>query len=440
MHFIVETTTQVSHVPTSKECFIHIINNNDLKHPALSTPCLVYYRGGDKGFIFCIDHSESFSIDFEIVKQFILKHDKIYCVNAKHHKYFINTDKLIDVNFILLDEGKPIVNLEDRYTSAHRYLYRHSLKTINTNRLIPISKHYEMWENIYKEVKGLFGKEQNLQFYTNYVNVYQKIESKGISVEKTILDFFDIIPELSVRNGRIYSLYNLYNTTCRPTNSFNGVNFLALNKESGCRESLVPTDDNIFMEFDFDAYHLRLIANLIGYKFNTDSIHKELGKFYFGKDELTEEEYDESKKITFQNIYGGIKPEYMHIPFFNKMNEYIYSIWGDWICLPTGRKIKVDDNMNPLKAFNYCIQNLETKMNVEILSKLIDEINQNGSNIVLVVYDSFLVDTKLDKNPELIPLKVRDIVNIYGHSVKMKYGKDYHNMHKAIDSSLWGKT
>jgi hypothetical protein len=429
MHFIVETVDQIDHVPVSKECYVNIISNSDLMHPALSYPSLVYYRGNNKGFIFCIDHCESFSIEFELIKQFILKHEKIYCINAKYHKYFLDTDKLIDINFTLLDQGKQVIHLEDKYTSAHQFFYRRLSKTANINKIIPISKHYEMHEQIYNEYNNLFGKEENVEFYKQYVNLYQEIESNGIKVEKTILDFFEIVPELSVRNGVIYSLYNLYNTTCRATNSFNNINFLALNKENGCREPFVPKND-VFLEFDFDSYHLRLIANLIGYEFKEQSIHKELGKYYFGREELTEDEYNESKKITFQNIYGGVKPEYMDIPFFQKMNEYIYSIWGEYISLPSGRKIRVDENMNPLKAFNYCIQNLETLNNVKLISQIIKKMKEYKSKIILVVYDSFLIDFDLEEGGQILS-EIKKIIESNGHYVKVKYGDNYNFLGKS---------
>lgn len=429
MHFIVETVEQLSNVPISKECYINIISTNDLMHPALSLPCLIYYRGSSKGFIFCIDHSESFSIEFELLKQFILKHEKIYCINAKYHKYFLNTDKLIDINFTIIDQGGVPIHTQEKHTTAHTHFYRRLSKSSQINRIVPISKHYEMHEQIYNEYSTLIGKEQNVEFYKQYVNLYQEIESNGIKVEKTILDFFEITPELSVRNGIIYSLYNLYNITCRPTNSFNGINFLALNKENGCRASFVPKND-VFLEFDFDSYHLRLIANLIGYEFKEQSIHKELGKYYFGREELTEEEYNESKKITFQNIYGGVKSEYVEIPFFQKMNEYIRSLSNDYVLLPSGRKIKVDENMNPLKAFNYCIQNLETVNNVKVLSQIIKTVKQNSSEIVLVVYDSFLVDFSFQEGGKILS-EIKKIIESNDHYVKVKYGDNYNFLGKS---------
>ena len=69
------------------------------------------------------------------------------------------------------------------------------------------------------------------------------------------------------------------------------------------------------VEMDFDSYHIRLIAKLIGYNLPETSIHDYLGKFYFGVDELTDAQRDESKAITFRLLYGGIDKEFLSIPF-----------------------------------------------------------------------------------------------------------------------------
>ena len=55
-------------------------------------------------------------------------------------------------------------------------------------------------------------------------------------------------------------------TTGRPSNSFGTVNFAALPPEK--RKAFIPENDYL-VEFDFDAYHLRLIGNLVGFDFNS---------------------------------------------------------------------------------------------------------------------------------------------------------------------------
>ena len=58
----------------------------------------------------------------------------------------------------------------------------------------------------------------------------------------------------------------------RPSNKFKGVNYAALNKDNGCRESFIPRNSK-FIEIDISAYHPTLASKLIGYKFPTSDIH-----------------------------------------------------------------------------------------------------------------------------------------------------------------------
>ena len=78
------------------------------------------------------------------------------------------------------------------------------------------------------------------------------------------------------------------------------------------------------VEMDFDAYHLRLIADLLGYKFPDNcNVHEYFGKQYFGKEQLTKEEYEQAKGVSFQLIYGGIYEEFEQIEYFKLLNYQI---------------------------------------------------------------------------------------------------------------------
>jgi len=121
------------------------------------------------------------------------------------------------------------------------------------------------------------------------------------------------MPEL-VKDNKVYSQYNYYTMTGRPSNAYRGFNFAAMNKEDGTRAAFCSRFDNgALVEMDFDSYHVRLIARLIGYDLPTSSIHDYLGQFYFGVSQLTDEQRDESKQITFRLLYGGIDSEFLSI-------------------------------------------------------------------------------------------------------------------------------
>jgi hypothetical protein len=53
------------------EVFVEVVQNNDNYHPALTTSCLFYVRpvGYKKGFMFPLDHNDSFSVNIKLLKE-----------------------------------------------------------------------------------------------------------------------------------------------------------------------------------------------------------------------------------------------------------------------------------------------------------------------------------------------------------------------------------
>ena len=109
---------------------------------------------------------------------------------------------------------------------------------------------------------------------------------------------------LYTENGYEYTQYNLLTSTGRPSNSFGGINYAALNKKDWSRERFVSRfkDEGMLVEYDFDSYHLRLVGNKIGYDLPKESVHK-----YFAQQYNTN--YEDSKKLSFKYLYGGITDE-----------------------------------------------------------------------------------------------------------------------------------
>ena len=135
------------------------------------------------------------------------------------------------------------------------------------------------------------------------------------------------MPDL-IHADRVYSQYNYHTTTGRPSNAFGGFNFAAMSKEDGTRAAFCSRfERGALVEMDFDSYHVRLIATVIGYELPESSIHDYLGRFYFDTTELTEEQRAESKAITFRLLYGGIDAEFLSIHFLNKSIR-LYTRYG----------------------------------------------------------------------------------------------------------------
>ena len=191
------------------------------------------------------------------------------------------------------------------------------------------------------------------------------------------------------------------------------------------------------VSFDYDAYHLRLLAALVDYQFpDKISVHEYLGKFYFQKETLTDAEYAESKSISFRQLYGGIGQEYLSIPFFAKIHEYTQLIWEQFrehgfIETPLfGRKLfkSFFTEMNAAKLLNYMLQSFETERNMAVIHNILLRTKSFSSKLILYTYDSFLWDFDKRDGAELLRVVREELEQQGRFPVKIEIGPDYHNM------------
>jgi len=215
------------------------------------------------------------------------------------------------------------------------------------------------------------------------------------------------------------------------------INFAALPKHGETRSAIVPQNDVLF-EFDYDSYHPRILAKLIGYEFDEASVHIHLGKMYFKTEELTAEQYQASKELTFKQLYGGVFEQYKDIPFFAKVKEYTDKIYQDfnslgYIKLVGGRKLFAQDieNVTPQKLLNYIIQSGETFYNVISIRNVLRYLEDKQSNIILYTYDSILVDYSREDGKEVLKEIKNLLENEFGFKVNASYGTDYNNLSKV---------
>ncbi len=107
------------------------------------------------------------------------------------------------------------------------------------------------------------------------------IESQGIYINQSVFDTYYEKYETSrnIHYNTIYTQYNLDTTTSRPSNTFNGINFLAIPKNNGTRKSFIPKNSK-FVEIDISAYHPALAATLVNFDFGDSDIHNAFAKMY----------------------------------------------------------------------------------------------------------------------------------------------------------------
>ena len=436
MYYIVETEQQLNRLYFSdKECYIRIIPMNDEYHSILTSPCLVYFKTPtSKGYMFTINHSEAFKLPLSKVLDFIEdKFEKIYTLNKKEVLYYFNSNKLIDID----GRYKYKTIIGDNFTKFRDRVYNNFDSLGYTNSIIPISKHYESEEKTFQEIKQCFllDTDQNIFYNDIFPKVFKAIEEQGIRIHPDYFHKHFKYNDKSwfLRGETVYTKYNLYNLTTRPTNSFNGVNFAALNKNDGSRTALIPKND-LFFEYDYDSYHVRILAKLINFELGKDSVHTQLGKMYFSKDELTEEEYKQSKELTFKQLYGGVFEQYKDIPFFKSMNEYVDDLWKTFnkenkLKLIGGKVLTKDQIQNPTpnKILNYTIQSAETYNNVMSLKRVIEYLENKQSKVILYTYDSFLIDYSNGDGKKTLQ-KIKQLLEMGGYVIKVSYGRNYNSL------------
>ena len=149
----------------------------------------------------------------------------------------------------------------------------------------------------------------------------------------------------------------------------------------------------------------------------------------FDKEQLSEEEYKQAQEISFRQLYGGVEEKYKNIDFFNKLDYYIENEWKKYIkfgatALPTGRLIKKTEGMNKLRVFNYIVQNMETKENLDRIEKINQLLEHKKTKLVLITYDSFLIDFCIEEGKDLLE-SIRQILQTDSMLTKYKYGKNY---------------
>ena len=398
----------------SKESIILPIEQDSNLHPQKSKLSLLYVNTFDDEYVLPINHNECLNIDLPNLKT----KNKVYTLDRKKLLHFLDLDNVIDVSMMSYMRTGKVLELDNLSTNAHDFLNMKFYKKKNINTVIPVLKHIEKCRKISTMLQN------NIEKYSEYVNV---------SYNDEILNNLSFIEKngLMTTEGKVFSEYNLYTSTGRPSNRFGGINFAALNKKDGSRKKFISRFKNgVLVEMDFDAYHLRLIAEKINYEFPQGSVHEHMAQFY-GVD------YEEAKRLSFQYLYGYIPEDVIQInPYFSKVHDYIEGLWNiykndDFVESDIYKRRIYKENlldMNANKLFNYTIQLMETENNMKVLSALIPEIREYKSKLILYSYDSFLLDFNIEDGLDYL-IKVKNILEQdKKYPVKVSWGLNYHDM------------
>ena len=392
-------------------------------HPKRNQLSLLYLKWlstNDENII-VLNHSEKRK-DNDLTLEFVeeaLNNNKenkyIFDKKAFNHTMSLNSLNDTNLNFYL-DSSNPLY-IDNLTTNTHDFFHINFSTLNNINRYIPIMKHLEYGRKLVNKMRNLFFyDERNKNYNENVIDNLTKIEDNGLFISD---------------NGYQYSQYNIYTSTGRPSNRFGGVNFAALNKSDRTREKYVSRygEKGCMIEMDYDAYHLRLIAEIVDYNFPEGSVHQYLADQY-------DVDYAKAKSLSFAYLYGEIPYMiYQTIPFFNKVQKYIDKKWLEYkqnnfvVSDIYNRKIgKSLSFTNKSKLFNYCIQLLETENNMRMLDDLLPLLEGKKTKLILYSYDSFLLDFHKDDGMDFLKKIKKVIEQNDTYPVKVGWGTNYHKM------------
>lgn len=416
MFWLIENKEQFEVLKNSgfKEAFVEVITNNPYQHPTQNSIIGFYVRPiqGHKGYILPISHPECENLFEDEVYLYLKGLETIYVRDKKEFLHYTILKQLVDITL-----GSPPYILPQ--TTAHSTLYRRFPDLLTVNQLVPITKHYEVCEQVYDDLEHRVNTVVNPFYNDRATLVFNAIERNGIKIDK---DEFEkhFHP---VENDVVYTSYNYKTLTTRPSNKFGGVNYAALSHKDGSRKSFIPHND-IFVEFDIGAYHPTLAAMLVDYDFGSGDIHQAFADMY-------KVDYAKAKELTFKQLYGGVFDNYKDLPFFKATSEYIRTTWETFqtegvITCPISKyeyKRDVLENMNPQKLFNYILQNMETSLNIEVLFRIFKLLKGRNTKLVLYTYDSFLFD--VDKSEEFLLDDIKEVFYKLKLQIKEKNGINY---------------
>ena len=399
----------------SEDSIIIPIPCDNNKHSANTKLSLLYVQllSGNE-FILPFNHSETINIELPNLESSTKK----YTYDRKDLNNFLTLDNVIDVNLMHYMGTNLPLDIEYIDTNAHNFFNMRYYKKENINTIIPVLKHLEYCRKISQLLKDTiekYNQSVNMSYNDEVLDNLTYIESNGLQTTTEL----------------VYSEYNVYTSTGRPSNRFGGTNFAALNKKDGSRKPYISRFKNgVLVEMDYDAYHLRLIADKVDYKFPNGSVHEHMAKFY-GCD------YEEAKRLSFQYLYGHLPQDVVQLnPYFSQVYDYIRDLWKDYkskefiVSDIYNRRIykKNLSDMNANKLFNYTIQLMETESNMRVLTKLIPKIKDDKSKLILYSYDSFLFDFNMEDGLDYLK-KVKEILEQDSKfPVKVSWGLNYHEM------------
>ena len=419
------------------------IPSDEFLHPCATDVSVVFIKQTINNETYCVsfNHPDLTSVvDKEtFINDLNNLREKKWTFDKKSFLQLLPVENLLDFNLWKHLKTGDVIDEELFETNAHRFIYRSKRDCGDLNKVVPLLKHKEVFEKIcdvyFKTdtniLDGGYERENSIILET-----LSELESNGIYVNSECFQkHFDAKINPS---GLVYSQYNIYTSTGRPSNHFDGVNYAALNKDNGVRNCFVSRHGNegTMVLIDYSAFHPRIICNLVNFPMPIEEdIYKYLGKLYFHR-EVNDFDMEEIKSITMRQLYGGVEEQYQHIKYFGNLKEFIDIYWkrfdeDGFIFTPMFQRVISDKHLkdaNRNKLFNYILQATETEVSMTAVKVVNEYLRDKKTKAVLYTYDSLLFDFHKEDGKVVLD-KIMSIMKMGNRfPIKVYMGESYNTL------------
>jgi hypothetical protein len=422
---------------------IYVRLSDDEKHAMNNRISFIYIFSEKNEWVINVNNGDGLGIKVEALGQLLDTKHRQLVFNLKSIHHLLPFTNAIDMDLIrFVQYGYHDIELGDNQLNQ---FYKSKFKNEPyLNDSIPMIKQLELIKQYILKSSELTSINSD-KFVMDATEAFNYIEHSGLKIDEEYR--LTLNPVHLTDANMVYTEYNLMTSTLRPSNRHGGVNYAALKKDTGVRKSFISRfDGGELISCDFESYHPRLLLDIIYQtKLNSNIDVKEMKwitNFYgsgldfytwIGK-QMGIDDRSEIKTLIFQNLYGGIRSELLHIPYFKEiqnLTDLLYETVTKNKCMFTHLyHIQFNEDrfepITPAKVLNYYIQSYETERNIKKILKIKEKLEGKHTKLILYTYDAFVFDVHPTEKQYLY----NDIIPLLrgGHGryeVKTTTGKNY---------------
>jgi len=422
---------------------VHVVPVADI-HPVISTSSLLFIRNilTGKTYYYSFNHPDSKPCNLlfdEIIRK---SSNRKWALDKKaFDQMFRGVSNTLDANALAWMCGEDVLELSEYDTPAHYLIRKNAAGHERLNLVIPLMKHKEMFDDLANDLSELIKDFSPDSTFTRFndliIGTLGDLETQGISVDPTLFrERYKQEPEI---NNMVHSQYNVYTSTGRPSNSFNGVNYAALNQSDGTRKCFRSRygADGCMAVLDYTSFHPRIVSHMVKHEVPLDvDIYAYLAKLYFHKKDVDETDVKNSKSLTFRQFYGGIEDKYLHIKYLANIKSFTEEQWElfntrGYVETPFFKRRITSKHIsepNPPKVFNYILQATEGELSIPKVKSVLAHLVGKQTKAVLYTYDAILYDFYKPEGMKLLR-ELKSIMSFDGRfPMKAYIGETYNDM------------